>query len=89
MASVPGLSFCAELNRLANGGDYPLMTAFKESQGAANAWAETTGKGLIAALNYKADADRQPNNFKNLNAICNELASTTGLSALAALRTID
>jgi len=89
MASVPGLSFCAELNRLANDGDYPLMTAFKESQGAANAWAETTGKGLIAALNYKADADRQPNNFKNLNAICNELASTTGLSALAALRTID
>jgi hypothetical protein len=89
MASVPGLSFCAELNRLANGGDYPLMTAFKESQGAANAWAETTGKGLIAALNYKADANRQPNNFKNLNAICNELASTTGLSALAALRTID
>jgi hypothetical protein len=89
MASVPGLSFCAELNRLANDGDYPLMTAFKESQGAANAWAETTGKGLIAALNYKADANRQPNNFKNLNAICNELASTTGLSALAALRTIN
>ena len=89
MASIPGLSFCAELNRLANGGDYPLMTAFKESQGAANAWAGTSGKGLIGALNYKADANRQPNDFKNLNAICNELASTTGLSALAALRTID
>jgi len=88
MASIPGLSFCAELNRLANGGDYPLMTAFKESQGAANAWAGTLGKGIIGALNYKADANRQPNNFKNLNAICNELASTTGLSALAALRTI-
>jgi hypothetical protein len=65
------------------------MTAFKESQGAANAWAGTDGKGLIAALNYKADATRQPNNYKNLNAICNELASTTGLSALAALRTIN
>jgi hypothetical protein len=65
------------------------MTAFKESQGAANAWAGTSGKGLIAALNYKADETRQPNNYKNLNAICNELASTTGLSALAALRTID
>jgi hypothetical protein len=89
MASIPGLSFCAELNRLANSGDYPLMTAFKESQGAANAWAETTGKGLIAALNYKVDATRQPYDYKNLNAICNELASTTGLSALAALRTID
>ena len=65
------------------------MTAFKESQGAANAWAGTSGKGLIAALNYKASATRQPNNYKNLNAICNELASTTGLSALAALRTIN
>jgi hypothetical protein len=89
MASIPGLSMTAELNRLANGGDYPLMTAFKASQGAANAWAGTSGKGLIGALNYKADANRQPNNFKNLNAICNELASTTGLSALAALRTIN
>jgi hypothetical protein len=89
MASIPGLSMCAELNRLANGGNYPLMTAFKESQGAANAWAGTSGKGLIAALNYKASSTRQPNNFKNLNAICNELASTTGLSAVAALRTIN
>ena len=83
-----GTTLLDELNRLANGGDYPLMTAFKASQGAANAWAGTEGKGIIAALNYKADAGRQPNNFKNLNAICNELASTTGLSALAALRTI-
>ena len=89
MASIPGLSFCAELNRLANGGDYPLMTAFKESQGAANAWAGTTGKGLIAALNYKADANRQPNNYKGLNAICNELAGTTGKSAVVALRSIN
>jgi hypothetical protein len=40
MASIPGLSMTAELNRLANGGDYPLMTAFKASQGAANAWAQ-------------------------------------------------
>ena len=45
MASIPGLSMTAELNRLANGGDYPLMTAFKASQGAGNATAGTTGKG--------------------------------------------
>jgi hypothetical protein len=89
MASIPGLSMTAELNRLANDGDYPLMTAFKASQGAANAWAGTSGKGLIGALNYKASASRQPNDFKNLNAICNELASTTGLSAVDALRTIN
>jgi hypothetical protein len=89
MASTPGLSMTAELNRLANSGNYPLMTAFKASQGAANAWAGTTGKGIIAALNYKANVNRQPKDYKNLNAICNELASTTGLSALAALRTIN
>jgi hypothetical protein len=89
MASIPGLSMTAELNRLANGGDYPLMTAFKASQGAANAWAGTSGLGLLAALNIKADSGRQPVDYKGLNAICNELASTTGLSALAALRTIN
>jgi hypothetical protein len=89
MASIPGLSTTAELNRLANGGDYPLMTAFKASQGAANAWAGTSGLGLLAALNIKADSGRQPVDYKGLNAVCNELASTTGLSALAALRTID
>jgi hypothetical protein len=45
--------------------------------------------GIIAALNIKADANRQPNNYKMMNAICNELAGTTGLSAVVALRSID
>jgi hypothetical protein len=89
MASIPGLEFTAELNRLANGGDYPDRTAFKADQGAANAWAGTNGLGILAALNIKANASRQPDNYKGLTAICNELASTTGLSALAALRTIN
>jgi hypothetical protein len=89
MPSVPGLQITAELNRLANGGSYPLMTAFKADQGAANAWAGTSGLGLLAALNIKADSGRQPVNYKGLNAVCNELASTTGLSALAALRSIS
>mgnify|MGYP003348551514 CR=1 FL=1 len=88
MAGIAGSSFCAELNRLANGGTYPAMTAFLDNQGAANAWASTSGKGIIGALNYKADSGRQPNNFKNLNAICNELAGTTGKSAVDALRTL-
>jgi hypothetical protein len=89
MPSVPGLQITAELNRLANGGSYPLMTEFKADQGAANAWAGTSGLGLLAALNIKADSGRQPVNYKGLNAVCNELASTTGLSALAALRSIS
>lgn len=88
MAGIAGSTLCAELNRLANGGTYPAMTAFLDEQGAANVWAGTTGKGLIGALNYKASSSRQPNNFKNLNAVCNELAGTTGKSAVDALRTI-
>jgi hypothetical protein len=88
MAGTAGSSFADELNRLANGGTYPAPTAYKSEQGAANAYASTSGLGIIAALNIKASASRQPNNYKMLNAICNELAGTTGLSATDALRTI-
>ena len=88
MPGTAGSTFCAELNRLANGGTYPLRTAFLADQGAANTWAGTSGKGLLGALNYKADSSRQPNNFKGLSAVCNELAGTTGKSAVDALRTL-
>jgi hypothetical protein len=88
MAGTAGSTFADELNRLANGGTYPEPTAYKSEQGAANAYASTNGLGIIAALNIKASASRQPNNYKMLNAICNELAGTTGLSATDALRTI-
>jgi hypothetical protein len=88
MAGTAGSSFADELNRLANGGTYPALTAYKSEQGAANAYASTSGLGIIAALNIKASASRQPNDYKMLNAICNELAGTSGLSAVDALRTI-
>jgi hypothetical protein len=77
-----GSSLTAELNRLAG-------TTGKAEQGAANTYAGTTGLGLIGALNKKASGARQPSAYKGLNAICNELASTTGKSAIAALRSID
>jgi len=77
-----GSSLTAELNRLAG-------TTGKAQQGAANTYAGTTGLGLIAALNYKASAVRQPSAYKGLNTICNELASTTDKSAVAALRSIN
>lgn len=83
-----GSTLCAELNRLANSGTYPARTAFLDSQGAANAWAGTSGKGIIGALNYKASASRAPSAFKALNGICNELAGTTDKSAIDALRSI-
>ena len=88
MAGTAGSTLCSELNRLANGGTYPLMTAYLDEQGAANKWAGTSGKAIIGALNYKASAARQPSAFKDLNGICNELAGTTGKSAVDALRTI-
>ena len=88
MAGTAGSSFADELNRLANGGTYPALTAYKSEQGAANAYASTSGLGIIAALNIKASASRQPKDYKMLNAICNDLAGTSGLSAVDALRTI-
>jgi hypothetical protein len=84
-----GSTFVAELNRLANSGTYPARTAFKEAQAAANVWAGTTNKSLVAALNYKASSTRSPADFKGLNAVCNEIAGTTNKSAVSALRSID
>ena len=84
-----GSTLQAELNRLANAGTYPDRTLFKDVQGAANQYAGTTGLGLDAALNYKADPARTRNDYKALNAVCNELAGTTGKSAVSALRSID
>jgi hypothetical protein len=84
-----GSTLQAELNRLANAGTYPDRTLFKDMQGAANQWAGTNGLGLDAALNYKADPTRTKNNYKALNAVCNELAGTTDKSAVSALRSIN
>ena len=81
-----GSTLIGEMNRLAG---ITAVTAYKDLQGAANAYAGTNGKGLLGALNYKADSGRTPENFKGFAAVCNELAGTTGLSALAALRSID
>jgi len=77
-----GSSFNGELNRLA-------VTTGKADQGAANTYAGTSGLGVLAALNLKASGSRQPKDYKGLNAVCNELASSSGLSALAALRSIN
>jgi hypothetical protein len=84
-----GSTFVAELNRLANSGTYPDRAAFKEAQSAANVWAGTADKSLVAALNYKASSTRLPTEFKGLNAVCNEIAGTTNKSATSALRSID
>lgn len=85
-----GSTFTSELNRLANGGTYPVLTAYLAPVGAANRWAGiTTQLGLIAALNLEVSASRQPNEYKGLGAVCNELAGTTDLSPTDALRSIN
>jgi len=81
MAGTAGSSLTAELNRLAS-------TTGKAAQGAANVYAGTSGLGVVAALNKKASGSRQPSEYKGLNAVCNELAGTTGKSAADALRTL-
>lgn len=81
-----GSTLTGELNRLAG---ITNVASYKDTQGAANAYAGTSGLGFIAALNYKASTSRQPNDYKGLNAVCNELAGTTGKSAVEALRAID
>lgn len=80
-----GSSLTAELNRLANGGTYPAITAYLDEQGAANKWAGTTGLNTIGALNVK-NGVTNPALYKDINGVCNALAGTTGLAAPAALR---
>lgn len=88
MAGTAGSTFCSELNRLANGGTYPLLTAYLDDQGAANKWAGTTGLAVQGALNAKLGiTDKKL--YKGLGAVCNALAGTTGKSPVDALRGID
>ena len=58
-----------------------------DSQGAANAWAGTTGLDLLGALNTKAGNAR--GSWVPLLAVCNQLAGTPGesneIAACAAL----
>jgi hypothetical protein len=81
-----GSSLTQELNRLAGITD---VAQYLDEQGAANAWAGTTGLATVGALNIKAEAGRTRDKFKDIDGICNELAGTTGLAAPAALRSID
>ena len=81
-----GSSLTAELNRLAGITD---TAKFLDSQGAANAYAGTTGLATVGALNIKVSAARTRDNFKDIDDVCNELAGTTGLAAPAALRSIN
>lgn len=90
----PGSTLRDELNRLANGGEYPVRTEYLDETGAANNWCGTEpGLGITAALNFKADPTRPPVDYKANNAVANELAGMTFptnqyVEIVTALRTI-
>ena len=90
----PGSTLRDELNRLANGGEYPDRLVYKDETGAANDWCGTeAGLGMTAALNFKADSTRLPVDYKANNAVANELAGITSpaneyVEIVTALRTI-
>lgn len=81
-----GSTLVAELNRLANGGEYPDIQSFVDDALAANTWAGTTGLDVVGALNTKAGNVRP--DWKDLMGVCNQLAGTSGLAAAAALRQV-
>jgi hypothetical protein len=81
----PGSTLVDELNRLAEIID---LREYQDEQGAASTWLGTSGPAILGSLNKLADPARLPSEYKGLNAICNELAGTTGLEAIPALREI-
>ena len=82
-----------ELNRLANGGTYPAISAYLDQAAAAQKWAVAKGKtlgkvsDLVGVLNIIASISGR-NNWLDLAGICNRIASTTGLEPAAALREV-
>lgn len=89
----PGSTLRDELNRLANGGEYPAYTSYTDEDGAVNDWVGTPpGTPLLSALNIKASASRKYPDYKGHNAVASELAGITDpakyLEIVTALRTI-
>jgi hypothetical protein len=81
-----------ELNRLANGGTYPALSAYVDQAAAARAWAAQRSVTLtvtdtVGVLNEIAGRSRST--WLDFSGVCNALAGTTGLPAAAALRAIS
>ena len=82
-----------ELNRLANGGTYPAISAYKDQAGAAQAWAVAKsvalGKvtDLVGVINYVGGITNR-SQMLDIAGICNKIAGTTGLEPAAALREV-
>jgi hypothetical protein len=88
-----GSTLTSELNRLANGGTYPLISAYVDQAAAARAWAaqrevELTVTDTVGVLNQIAGITNQAD-WLDYSGVCNYIAGTTGLPAAAALRAVE
>jgi hypothetical protein len=90
---VYGTTLNDELNRLANGGTYRLMSEMVDMALAAQQWATqrsvtTTVTDTVGVLNEIAGIASK-DEWLDFNGVCNYLASTSGLAAAEALRGIS
>ena len=90
---VYGTTLNDELNRLANGGTYRLMSAMVDQALAAKQWATQgsvtpTTTDTVGVLNEIA-GNTDKSKWLDFNGVCNQLASTSGLAAAQALRGIS
>ena len=82
-----------ELNRLANGGTYPAISAYKDQAGAAQAWATAKSVSLngvtdlVGVINYVGGITNRTQ-MLDIAGICNRIAGTAGLEPAAALREV-
>ena len=90
---IAGSTLNDELNRLANGGTYPAISAYLDQAGAAQKWAAAKSVNLksvtdlVGVLNYIKGVTNS-SQFLDIAGICNSLAGTTGLEPAAALRQV-
>ena len=90
---VYGTTLNDELNRLANGGTYRLMSAMVDQALAAKQWATQrsvtpTITDTVGVLNEIA-GNTDKSKWLDFNGVCNQLASTSGLAVAQALRGIS
>ena len=90
---IEGSTLNDELNRLANGGTYPAISAYLDQAGAAQKWAAARSVALgsttdlVGVLNLVGGVTSIPA-WLDIAGICNYIAGTTGLEPAAALRAV-
>jgi len=90
---VYGTTLNDELNRLANGGTYRLMSEMVDMALAAQQWAAArtvtiTTTDTVGVLNQIAGITDK-SKWLDFTGVCNRLATTSGLAAAQALRGIS